>query len=508
MTYLSRLAAVALLLLMSTAACCAAPVPGTEPADHSGTAQRFTPEQLRADFDALYAGLKSAHYDLFARRSQREYDALYRSMRAGFDHELGLDEARLRFQRFAAYGRIAHANIELPSDGWERFRKAGGKAFPLYLRVVNGRAYVNEDDSGIDGIAQGDEVLAVEGKPVAKWMEGPSALVSADNDYLRDAQMEHAWPLLVWLSGGTRDQFALRLQKADGHRVELTLPARSRAEFTAAEAKHPPHFELAGDTREARMLDQRTAYLRPGPFYDNRPGAADIWDNTAFKTFLDQAFDQFSAAGAQRLLIDLRDNPGGDNSFSDLLVARIADRPFRFTNSFEIKVSAATTAANRKRLDGASDAMAQRMDAAYAGKPEGSRVMFEIEPTPPRAAGRFTGKVFVLINRHSYSNTVLVAAIVQDYRFATILGEETSDLASTYGAMEKFSLPNTGIEVGYPKARILRPNGKLDARGVRPDIEIATPIVTGTDDAVLARARAIVNEQAADGDGKRRSDQP
>jgi hypothetical protein len=489
MTYLSRLSAVALsLLLMATTSSCAAPGSGTPEAAEP----HFAPAQLRADFDALYSGLKSAHYDLYARRSQREYDALYRSMRAGFDHELGLDEARLRFQRFAAYGRIAHENIDLPTDGWERFRKAGGKAFPLYFRVVDGRVYVNDDDSGIDGIAQGDEVLAVEGKPVKKWMEAPSALVSADNDYLRDAQMENRWPLLVWLSGGARDHFTLRLKRTDGHRVDLMVPARSRAEFTAAEAKHPPRFELDGDAREARMLDGGTAYLRPGPFYDNRPGAADIWDNSAFRTFLDQAFEKFTAAGAQRLLIDLRDNPGGDNSFSDLLVSRIADRPFRFTDSFEIKVSAATTAANRKRLDGASDAMAKRMDAAYAGKPEGSRVMFEIERTPPLATGRLSGKVFVLINRHSYSNTVLVAAIVQDYHFGTVMGEETSDLASTYGAMEKFTLANTGIEVGYPKARILRPSGNSEARGVRPDIAIPTPIVTGTDDTVLARALEII----------------
>lgn len=493
MTHLTRLAAVAALFLLSATVSCADPAAAAGQDEQSRAEQRFTPDQLRADFDALYAGLKAAHYDLFARRSQREYDALYRRMRSGFNRDLGLDEARLQFQRFAAFGRIAHANIELPTDGWERFRQAGGKAFPLYLRVANAHAYVNEDDSGVDGIAQGDEVLAVEGKPIGKWMEGPRALVSADNDYLADAQMEHGWPMLVWLSGGARDHFALRLKKADGRRVDLKVPARSRAEFAAAEAKHPAQFELDTDAREARMLDGGTAYLRPGPFYDNRPGAADIWDNSAFKIFLDQAFDQFAAAGAQRLLIDLRDNPGGDNSFSDLLVARIADRPFRFTDSFEIKVSAATVAANRKRLDGASDAMAQRLDAAYAGKPEGSRVMFEIEHTPPRAAGRFNGKVFVLINRHSYSNTVLVAAIVQDYRFGTVLGEETSDLASTYGAMEKFTLTHTGIEVGYPKARILRPSGDPEARGVRPDIAIPTPLAIGTDDEVLARARAIVD---------------
>src|SRR5438270_11145639 len=113
------------LLLMATAWSVAAPVRGAEQADLTRTEQRFTPAQLCADFDALYAGLKSAHYDLFARRSQREYDALYRRMRSDLNHDLGLDEARLRFQRFAAFGRIAHANIDLPTEGWERFRKAG-----------------------------------------------------------------------------------------------------------------------------------------------------------------------------------------------------------------------------------------------------------------------------------------------------------------------------------------------------------------------------------------------
>ena len=81
-----------------------------------------------------------------------------------------------------------------------------------------------------------------------------------------------------------------------------------------------------------------------------------------------------------------------------------------------------------------------------------------------------------------------VAAIVQDFGFGTVLGEETADLASTLGAMEQFTLPRTGIEVGYPKARILRPNGDARPRGVVPDIAIDTPIVAGTEDVVLHRA--------------------
>jgi C-terminal processing protease CtpA/Prc len=90
---------------------------------------------------------------------------------------------------------------------------------------------------------------------------------------------------------------------------------------------------------------------------------------------------------------------------------------------------------------------------------------------------------------------VSVAALVQDYKFGTVLGEATSDMATTYGAMETFALPNTGIVVGFPKAHIVRPNGDLRARGVTPDIAIAIPVVQTPADAVLQRAVEIARGQ-------------
>src|SRR5690606_8088346 len=112
-----------------------------------------------------------------------------------------------------------------------------------------------------------------------------------------------------------------------------------------------------------------------------------------------------------------------------------------FTEAFEIKVSEATVASNQRRLamqSGGEDTVSAQLANAYAGKPPGSAVRFPVALVEPRPQPRFVGKVYVLINRHSYSNTALVAAIVQDYGFGSVLGEETADLASTYGAMESF----------------------------------------------------------------------
>jgi C-terminal processing protease CtpA/Prc len=64
-------------------------------------------------------------------------------------------------------------------------------------------------------------------------------------------------------------------------------------------------------------------------------------------------------------------------------------------------------------------------------------------------------------------------------------------MATTYGAMEQFTLKNTKLLVGYPKARIVRPNGDLRARGVAPDIQIRTPIVQAANDEVLRQVEVI-----------------
>lgn len=482
---------------LALAACASpAPEPGDARTDEpTDAAAQLTAEQLHQDLDQLYATLQSAHYDLYARRDRAGYDAQHARMRADLDQPLPVEEARLHFQRFAAYGRVAHARINLPFERWASFRQAGGKAIALSMRVRDGKVFVLSDFADAQGVAPGDQVLAIDGQPALDWLAQAGAVVSADNDYLLHAQMESLLPFLAWLHLGEVESLTLELASADGGRRSVRVPATTRAQIEAAEAagRVPATRDLSG--REARLLDGGIAYLRPGPFYDIRPEAESPWDLSQFRTFIDAAFADFLAAGATELVLDLRDNPGGDNSFSDLVVAWFADKPFRFSPAFEIRVSTATIASNQARLDalpedagGASAEMAKLFD----GQAPGSVVRYEIPLVAPREGERFHGRVHVLVNRHTYSNAVSVAAVVQDYGFGRVLGEETADLASTLGAMEHFTLDHSGLSVGYPKARILRPSGDPAPRGVVPDVELAHPIVEGPEDPVLQAALADI----------------
>ena len=470
----------------------------TEAPAESALPERFDVAELQQDFEALYQGLQASHFDLYARRDKADYDRRYEQVREAIDEPMSLQAAEVHFQRFVAYGDIAHARIDFPAAAWEAFRQGGGTALPIYPQFVAGQFHVGE--SYVDEVPVGAQLTALQGLPIADWTARLRQHLSADSDYLAQTMLEFRWPALLWLELGEQPDYSIAWTAADGSQQHRHIPALSQAQLRSAAAAR------AGADRPERALELRPdgiAYLRPGPFYNIDPGAADPWDPGSFVAFVDAAFEQILAADARALLIDLRDNPGGDSSFSDPLVAWFADEPFRFCSRFTVRSSVAARQSNLERMRLAGDRVspvASLYESLYAANPPGSLFEVDFPAAEPRQGDRFEGPVYLLINRHSYSNTVTVAALAQDYGFARILGEETADLASTYGAMEQFTLPHTGIQVGFPKAHIIRPNGDDGARGVVPDVAIQTPLGPDSWDRVLSQAAGIVKAELAAGD--------
>lgn len=465
------------------------------PASAAQAERLYTSDELRADFEQMYRQLQAAHFDLYAFTSKRELDRQYQAALEQLNQPLTLFEAQTWFELFAARVHMGHTRVASPMQQWLRYRKEGGIGFPLRIRIAAGRSYVAENLSGVPDIRPGDQILTLNGIPIKKWLARTERHVSAETPYMAHSLMEYDFAIYLWLELGSVSSYDVVVRSAGASPHHVRIPARSSAEMDAVQATQPATLDLEHPLREAKMLDPHIAYLRPGPFY-NAEAQTEIeqWDVSGFRSFIDAAFESFARDGADRLIIDLRGNPGGDNLFSDIMVAWIASRPFRFASEFKIKVSEASVAANTERIArdaAAAGPISQKFAELYAKARMGDVVDFDIPLAYPRPEGRFRGQTYVLIDRQSYSNAVAVAALIQDYRFGVILGEETADMATTYGAMEQFRLPNTGLTVGYPKARIVRPNGDQRARGVTPDIRIRIPIVQDPTDGVLQNAVAI-----------------
>ena len=492
---LPLVAPMAALLLLATPLASSAAQGGSKAAPQP----TYPADTVRADLQELYAMLRRAHYDLYARTPRAEYDARYReslaSVRGPMRH---LDVVRL-FQAFVAVGKVAHAQIGFPEAAFAAYADSGGTMFPADLRVVGGRTLVAHDYSAEPLLAPGTEVIAIDGVAVGARLARLGRYISADHRYMRDALFEFDFPRLLWLDAGPADAFQVSVRRRGGADTTVSLRA------LAVRDVEPKRRAWQADYRRvASVLPERIAYLRPGPFFDAEGGQVG-YDGAAFATFLGTSFRQFIDAHAEDLVIDLRNNPGGDNSFSDPMVAWFADRPFRFASRYTLKASPETRRALAALAEAYPDLPAvKRLQAALRGASDGARVPFEVQEVQPRRDSAFAGRVWVLINRHTYSNATSVAALIQDYRFGTLLGEETSDLATSYGSAAQFTLPRTKIVVNYPKGYLVRPSGDTAPRGVVPDLCIATPIAHTQGDAVLEEAIRVVKERRA---GSSRSEQ-
>lgn len=461
----------------------------------------LSPEIVRSDLSALYSNLREAHYDLYAHRSKREYDRYYRELWASVRAPMGPVAASILFQKFVAYGRIGHARIDAPVAGFVSNVRSGGKMLPLFIRVDDGRVILTDAAEETGTLRPGTEVLAIDGVPIRQVLARLAIHVSAERPYMVHAQMEKSFPALLWIEHGPVDSAVVTARIA-GKRVEVQVKAVTLEQRRALAAKFRAGPAIDLSTREYKALTQGVAYLRPGPFFNTGQAAgnpAPSYEASGFRSFIDDSFRKILASGATDLLIDLRDNPGGDNSFSDPMIAWFADRPFRFASSFRLKASAATKAEYaRRRASGESiDPDLERQMATEAGQANGTQYRYELPMVSPRAELRFRGRVWVLVNRHSYSNAASVAALIQDYGFGKVIGEETADVASNYASVQHFTLPATGVTVTYPKSHFVRPNGRDEVAGVKPDFHIARPPVTAAEDVALSAALGVIESRRA-----------
>jgi len=462
---------------------------GFEPARAQQPAQ-FPPEAIRGDFATLYQNLKASAYDLFIYTDKTEFDAEYERLLGTITEPMTAHEVSRLFQSFVVMAKISHCTIEFPIEAFRDWYRSGGHFFPFDLVFDGDRALIAVDWSQTDGIDAGDELLAVHGTRADEFMEELFRLVPGENDQAKRASLETGglWSR-YWYSFGDFEAGPVWVRKKDGREVELEVSGIDIERYRALSASlTKPEFMKAG--REFRFIGD-IAFLRPGAFMSlssNDLSEQETWDNTKFLSFIDSVFTVIAARNPENLILDIRGNPGGGSSFSNPMIAYLADRPFREASSVRFRTSRITKEFWRDNDDPAAADMKHQIMT----REDGERWSEVMEPYQPRSDSlSFAGRVFVLIDRFSYSNAAAVAAILQDYDFATLIGEETSFNPSNCGGGPSFDLPHTQMEVVYPRLCGVRPNGDTSPHGVIPDHEAREDYFTEEDEILNAALRLI-----------------
>lgn len=433
----------------------------------------LTKEEVLSDFKTLIESLEAAHYNLYAYTSKKEVDSVYFILKKSIkDDSISYFETTNIFQQFISTFKNGHTEIDFPASSYIEYAINEGTIFPLEIAFVYGKPLVRKNWSNDQSIKVGSEIISINGKPIKDIISRIYLQISAERNYLKNAKIEmYSFPRYFWQVYGKVDEFDVEIL-SNG-----SLKNHSIKAVNVIDGYESKRDEVLNSKMKLSFFNKST-YLNPGNFSGNE---------MKYQHFIDSAFIEINKGGYTNLIIDLRNNGGGDNSFSDYLVSYIANKPFKWNSSFRLKTSELLKQQVRKDYD-TTDTFWQEVLNHKSGEIF-SYDFGEYNPQPEEI--RFKGDIFVLINRQSHSQSAVTAAQIQDYSFGTLVGEETGDYPSLFASQFQFKLPITGIPVKVSKGYILRVNGNADEHGVIPDIFIKDYLLDEPDEILNALLNKI-----------------
>jgi hypothetical protein len=441
---------------------------------------KYSPHEVKEDLEFLYGTLDKSHYDLYANTKKEIFDEEFKRIINSIEDSLELIQINRLFQPFTALAKHAHCSVMLPFDSYVSYLKEGGTVFPFNVIDLKHHIYITDNYSSDSTIKQGDELLSINGKPMEKVMQKLYTYLSGESEYVKStlAIGLYSFPRLYWMVNDRCDEFSVKIKKNNGKAITSKVKAILAGEFEGKNSQKKPVLDPA---REFKFVGD-VAYYHPGQFVNNN--ISDELDHTfydagEFNRFLDSSFAEIHKRKTEYLIIDLRGNPGGANTFSDPMVAYFANKPFKFCSKFLVRTSQNT----KDFWKGVNIPILEGLKSEILSHENGSRFEYSIPLYEPRKDSlHFDGKIYVLIDRYSYSNATATAAMIQDYGFGKLVGEQTADIPTTFGSAQNFKLPNTQIIVTYPKALTIRPNGDMSSNGTIPDYKIEDNIFTPEDE--------------------------
>ncbi|HKK63481.1 MAG TPA: S41 family peptidase [Bacteroidales bacterium] len=198
-----------------------------------------------------------------------------------------------------------------------------------------------------------------------------------------------------------------------------------------------------------------------------------VMDKNDFREKLESIFKQIQQDSITNLIIDIRDNPGGNSELADILTSYVYDKPYKANSKILIKRSEQYYAYLRGYFSWWFRPFLRfiKQTDDYKKTPIGE-IYADVKgnKNPVKTAYHFNGKKYLLINSNTFSTALGFATVFRDYDIGKIIGEPTKSEVNEFGDIYPFDLPNSRLWVWCSAKRYIRPSGEMTKGGLKPDI--------------------------------------
>lgn len=420
--------------------------------------------EVAEDVALLRQALEMVHPGLYRYSTRQEIDAAFALLESRLPAIKTDADLYRELSLLLAKIRCDHTKAEVP-ESIDIYRNTQPTFLPFRFKLFNGRMYVASTDPAQPLLQRGDEILTINGRPVATLLDTIRPAISVDGftDHAKDSKLaadsdllgcdfDHFYPFFLNFESTfdlTVQPWATRQQSPPAHKSVSIKPITMK-QWVALEWSSQPYRDEFHKSTQWKMLDQQTAYIRVDTFvnYRNPVPPSSIYD---------PIFAAIQKSGASKLILDLRENGGGSTDATMELCRYILDKPFIWNKGILLKAVrygdlpkyVQSWGDPTKLFSPPLDNFIQQPDGTFEQRPEVSPLECNEQQLSPL---RFTGKVTILTSPVNASGSTMLIAKLKDAANVRLVGSPTGGSAEgpTSGKLFFIKLPNSKIIVRVP----------------------------------------------------------
>jgi hypothetical protein len=460
--------------------------------------QLHQPEALRADLDAIVALHERTNPNPYLRVSKEAILDLAERLKASIDRPMTRREFLPLVMEMQAGYRSDHYGQGVPSEDLAAACASGERLLPFRAEPRDDALVVFSVAERARPIEPGDTILRIGRVSAVDHLARLRSLVPSESARYGDVEVRDRFDTLSWAVGITLPT-EIEFLRPDGSRHTVTVEGvdddeRETERTVPTEAQPNPPVTPQGEVLvesppfRCRLLSADSPDLAPIAFIDFPRMSGPLGGQ--WERFLDDAIPAMKQRAAAGLIVDIRENGGGDSSLGDAFLARVNDRPYRMASRVVWRKSPESDEVFRMM----TKPMWRWLSFAlplflpdYSALKHGEDLAYEIEvANHPRVESGFDGPTCLLIGEKTYSSAMMFADGVRTYDLMLTIGQPTGGVPNALGDIGPFQLPNSRIVVSFSQKMFVRASGdESDLGPVRPHIEV---VPVADRDAALERA--------------------
>jgi len=379
----------------------------------------ITKESAEADIDSLIYAISEVHPNMFAVCRQDEFMKMVSDIKQSLPDSLSAWEMYVRLQPLIVKIGDGHTRLTFPFND---LVNENTPRIPVSMAVTPDNKVKVVFSVG-NKIAAESEIVKINGVAIEDMFKKMLCYQSGETE--------------VYKMNGVRESFSslfLILYSSDTYDIEYFEPERtktSRAVLKACPNKdviewkknnQPPVFGSDVEPYSFKLIPDKNVAIMDFRSFDN-PNFMEV--------FADSMFTALNRNNINNLIIDVRENGGGNSQVGDIVLAYISDKPFCQFQKYLVRVTPIT-----------QNLMQEKMDIGWY---YGEIGIEDFVQPKGYEEGHYKGNTILLVSNHTFSSASSFSWAFKEFGMGKVVGEETGGVSVSFGDVLLYKMPYSGL---------------------------------------------------------------